>query len=287
VSASAPFDRATLDAFFAAVLINDVVDPAPVPPTAVPLLHRPERLAAHHALCRQLWSEGLDRPRLLRVAMDATLGRRPTDDDMAGFKHVRAKFKQLRYAHMLRDRRNRAPRLLDRAAVTMGQLQDELRNGRAGRARLRGAQLRLLATHPLLGRMEREAARIDPVGPEGFAAMLDRELDQLAELVAGGPVTGHAFHAARKVVSRQNSFWTGMSVLHPSPEHHRLFRWMSAINGAMGAFHDRLVERRAADRGSYHAALPLPSDVAERLEALVALPRTRSDGGDRRGSGSS
>jgi len=267
------FSAATLEAFFAAVLINDVVDAELVPPDAVPLLHTPERLADYVGLCRQQWAEGLDRSRLIQVADAAMMGRPVDPPTLTAFKHVRAKFKQLRYAHALCDRRLRGSRLLNRVTATMGQLQDACRHGQHGQARLRGAQLRLLTTRPSLAWLAREVAGFRMIGPEAFAMGLDRDLDRLARLSVGGAIAGADFHAARKVVSRHNSFWTAMTVLHPHPAHHRLFRWMSAINGAMGRWHDGLVERRVAHPASYRDSFALPADIADRLYLLGSLPR--------------
>lgn len=270
---SVVFPKATQEAFFAAVLVNDVVDAELVPPTSVPLLPPADGLAAYTGLCRQQWAEGLDRTALVRVCAAAMAGRPIEARTLAAFKHVRARFKQLRYAYALCDRRPNGLALLNRATVTMGQLQDAYRHRQTGQLLLRGAQLRLLLTAPANAWMAREAAGLVLIGPDAFATRLARDLDGLARL-GGGPITGSAFHAARKVVSRHNSFWTAMTVLYPSPTHHRLFRWMSAINGAMGAFHDGLVERRATDPASYRDSFALPSDIAERLGVVARLPRT-------------
>jgi hypothetical protein len=47
-------------------------------------------------------------------------------------------------------------------------------------------------------------------------------------------------------------------------------RFLSAINGLMGARHDDMVERAISEKGSYRAAATLDADVRQRLETLVA-----------------
>lgn len=265
------FAPAVCDAFFAAVLVNDVVDAELPPPDALPLDHPADALAAGFALCRQVWAEGYDRPLLARVAWDALAGRGMPE--AVAFKRVRAKFKQLRFAHALYGRAHRYPPWLDRTTILMGQLQDAVRHGQGARARGRAALLRVAASAPAARWLAREAGRLDADDPAGFRARLEADLARLGALLAGGRVTGRGFHDARKVVSRHNGFWTQMAVLRPCPRHHRLFRWLSAVNGEMGAFHDRLVAARAADPASYRAAFELPAPIAERIAALLALPR--------------
>ena len=96
------FPREQVDAFFAAVQINDVVDEKLIAPAGIPTWQPQERLADYHALCRQLWIEDLDRRCLRTVTMAGIAGRSPDPETLTRFKHVRAKFKQLRYASSLR-----------------------------------------------------------------------------------------------------------------------------------------------------------------------------------------
>jgi hypothetical protein len=268
-----PFPRARLDAFFAAVLINDVVDAELVLPAGIPV-HQPQgRLADYHALCRQLWIEGVDRTNLRQLSGMAIAGRSPDPETLTRFKHVRAKFKQLRYASTLLDQDYRTPLLLGAATAVMGQLQDAYRHHQLRQIRLHGLQLRILTTRPCLAWMGNTAAAFQPLPSRLFAERLGRDLDELAEQLASGPVSGKAFHAMRKIVSRHNSFWTAMTVIHPATSHHRLFRWMSAVNGMMGAMHDGLVAAEAERAGSYEQPAPLPDDLRAMLDKLVGLPR--------------
>ena len=96
----------------------------------------------------------------------------------------------------------------------------------------------------------------------------------LAETLAQPTLTGHQFHAARKVVSRQVSFHDDMRTIHATPEHHAMARYLSAINGMMGSYHDELVLRGASGDLDYvRERFALPGDIRDMLDALVALYR--------------
>ena len=111
-----------------------------------------------------------------------------------------------------------------------------------------------------------------PSDAGGFRRFTLSEIGSLRPLLAA-PMTGaHAFHAARKVVSRQVSFHDDMRTLHPSAEHRAMARWLATLNGLMGQLHDDLVARDAAGAFSYaRDSFALPHNIRARLEALAGL----------------
>lgn len=266
-----PFAAAACDALFAAVLVDDEIDGDLRLPDAVQRGYAQDELVACFRLCRQLWSEGFDPAALLRMC--ATL-RREGDlgpDDRVRFKHVRAKFKHLRYAHALYGAAHRYPPVLDQVTIMMGQVQDACRTGRRTAVATRTALLRLLLTAPMARWLRAESDRLVPTTPDGFRQLLEADRAVLAALIARPTVTGPVFHAARKVVGRQVSFWDTLRTLAPTEDRYRMSRWLSAINGGMGELHDRLVERRAEAPASYRAAFVLPAEIAGRIAALNRL----------------
>ena len=83
-------------------------------------------------------------------------------------------------------------------------------------------------------------------------------------------LTGSEFHAMRKLVSQQVSFYDTLRSLEHSDVAYRMSRFLSAINGLMGVRHDEMVEQAISDKGSYRTAMALDADIRWRLEMLVA-----------------
>lgn len=258
-------------ALAAAIDVNDRIDlAAPLPPTFafdVP----PERFADGFRLSRQLWEERFDAAATAALAARLARGGAKVGERDA-FKQVRAAFKHLRFAFFLYDRRHRAPPILSLVTLEMGELQDAVRVGQAAAARRHGAALRALLAPPLRPLLRREIG-LEPTDAAGSRAFTDAQLASLRPLLGQVAVDAHAFHAARKVVSRQVSFHDDMRTLAPEGEasaaHRAAARWLATLNGLMGAFHDELVTRAAAGGFRYgRDTVALPPAIRERLALL-------------------
>ncbi len=258
------------EALFQAILIDDEVDDHTELPAVIRLDYTKRDLADCYGLARQLWETGFDRDLLVRVT--ATLLREGDlgGEDRLAFKHVRAKFKHLRYAHALYGTRAGYPPMLDRITITMGHLQDGFRNRQRRAVILHATLLRIWLTRPFVARLHREADRLVPVAPATFRAMLERDTRRLAVFAATDRVTGRELHAARKIIGRQVSFYDTMRTLQPSPDLYRMSRSLSAINGLMGSLHDTLIVAKTKAPGSYdEVRFGLPGPIRVRLAALV------------------
>ena len=267
-----PFAPAVLQSLIAAIEINDLVDRNAMLPRTVTRDHPAERFVEGFRLSRQLWQEGFDRHALLDLAGDLRRGVPLDDDKRRWFKQVRARFKHLRFAFFLYSAEHRAPPMLSLVTLVMGELQDATRVKGARDVRRHATRLQLLLAKPGAQYLSRETNRLTPSVSDGFHRFVNSEIASLRPLLAARESGAHAFHAARKVVSRQVSFHDDMRTLHPSAEHRDMARWLATLNGLMGQAHDDLVERHAA--GAFHYgrdAFVLPDEIRARLEALVAL----------------
>lgn len=271
---AAPFGRATLDALYAAIEVNDRVDADAEAPAAIRLDYDRAELIDGFRLSRQLWREGFDRTALIEMA--ATLGRADAfgPEEQSRFKQVRAKFKHLRFAFVLYAADHRCPPMFKAVTTTMGHLQDAFGNGRHSAAARHAALLRLsLARLPQM-LLSRETDRLAPSDPADFRRFVLAQMTTLREMLERDRINAHGFHAARKIVSRQVSFHDDMRTLRSDPRHDAMSRCLAAINGLMGRFHDTLVLRRTRGELDYaRAAFAFPADIRQRLEALVALYR--------------
>lgn len=271
-----------IQALFDAVEMDDVVDPVVSLPDAIPVICSQEDMRRCLALCVQFWHEGAIRADLL--AMTATLlatgdlsqqGRRR-------FKLIRARYKHLRFALVLYGATHRAPPLFRATVAVMGHLQDAFKNRHRSAVVGYGMALRLLLSWPIWKLVQREVDRVRLDDADGFVRFRAAELLRLKQGLRHDRVTAHTFHAMRKIVSRQVSFYDTMRSLEPDEHSYRMSRFLSAINGLMGSLHDDLVEGAVAGLHDYHCdTFALPQDIRCRLRTLTdayPLPRIGSDG---------
>lgn len=264
------FTQAQCDALFAAVLINDEVDPHTELPEIIDLDFPESRLIDCFCLCRQLLKAGVDNAELVeltdRIGRDGDLNA----EDRLRYKNARAKFKHMRFAYALYDARHRYPVILDWMTTAMGHMQDAMKNGDR-RSLARQVKLARIFQSALPQRLVmREIDHFRPTTAAGYRGYVERQIAKLRAVLAKEAVTGEEFHATRKIISRQVSFYDDMRTIHPSPDIHKTARSLAAINGLMGEMHDRLVERRVAGVQDYHRErFALPDDIAGRLNALA------------------
>lgn len=252
------------------MLVHDEVDLDAGPPAAIHLDYAPEQFSRCFRLCRQLWRDGVDRADFGRMIARLASGRTLSAADRRAFKHVRARFKHLRFAYATYDRRHRYPRVLHWLVSLMGHLQDAFRNDRAA-AVVRLARLLRLFLTPWPYRLV--ADEIDRFEPSSTAALRRYVGDQVAAIrraIARPAVTPKAFHELRKIISRQVAFYDTLKTLYPSGYHDQVSRYLSTINGLMGSLHDTLIERRLRGELDYHAdAFALPEEIRQRLATLA------------------
>lgn len=255
---------------YEAILIDDEVDPHTELPNRIALDHDPALFADCFRLCRQLLIDGVDRREL-----SALLGqlRRDRDLDAAArvrYKDMRAKLKHFRFAIALYGQRHRYPPVIDWLTTALGHAQDGFKTGQRGRVAVKAGVAQLLLAPGAWSLFVAERDRIALTTPEGFRAFLARDLATLDAMVRHGEATGADFHAARKVVSRQVSFYNTVLTLHPAHDVARLSRSLAAINGLMGSLHDELIVRRVSGDQDYHRErFILPPPIHARITELL------------------
>jgi hypothetical protein len=272
------FSDAQCEALFAAVLVNDVVDPVTDLPETITLDHDPDHLLDCFRICRQLWKTGVDRDELR--ALTRRIGRDHDLDEAERlrFKYVRARFKHLRFAFALYGAKHRYPTILDWMTTAMGHLQDAFKNGHVGAIGREVLIARAFLSAPAQALLRREVDHFRPGGSRSFRAYVARQVAILHSVLARDRMTGHEFHETRKIISRQVSFYDSLRTIAPSEEAYRMSRALAAINGLMGAMHDELIQRRIAGTLDYHKQnFPLPAEIRDRLTALAAC-YARSEG---------
>jgi hypothetical protein len=264
------FPAETLHALFEAVEIDDVVDAEVSLPDPIDLRCPQDEIRRCFALGLQFWSRGFNRASLLRLVHRLLRHGDLAPAERLEYKHIRAKYKQFRFALVLYGARHRVPLLLSVTVAVMGHLQDAFRNRRRGAVTGYALLLRCLLARPAWQAVQRRARRIRLDDETGFLRYRRTEILRLREMLGQDELTGHMFHATRKIVSRQVSFYDTRRSLRPSDHDYRMSRFLSAINGLMGSRHDDMVEQAAAGERAYRTAAPLDADIRRRLETFVA-----------------
>jgi len=264
------FTQRQCDDLFAAVLVDDRIDPQTTLPDMIHLDYNQEQRTQCFRICRQLWKTGVDRDTFVsllgKIRSQGTLG----PADQLSFKHIRAKFKQLRFAYANYDKSHRYPPAFHLMTSVMGHLQDDYKNDRLAAAGRRAMLLQLLLSKPVYRFIGAEIDRVHPGSLDDFQTYVSQQIELVRMNLANPKVTGKQFHEIRKIISRQASFYVALQTLYPSPYHQDIFRSLSAINGLMGRMHDGLIERRISREQDYHAdAFELPDEIRARLTAVA------------------
>lgn len=268
------FSAEQLDQLFQAVLIDDELDAITELPARITLDHDPEQLVDCYRICRQLWREGVDQRAF--AALIRKVGRDGDLDagDRLAYKYARAKLKHLRFACALYDSGHRYPTVMDWMTTALGHLQDAFKNGQHGRVRREALLCRFFLSPLPQAVLRRERDRLHPTSAADFRRYIARETEALAAVTRRSQVTGPIFHAARKIASRQVSFYDTLRTIAPSQEAFQMSRALAAINGLMGNLHDELIERRVAGTQDYHRApFALPEEIRTRIADLIACYR--------------
>lgn len=257
-------------ALLEAIAVHDTVDLAAELPDEITLDYEASLLDRCYWISFQLWHEV--GPRLLaRLATQFAQGRTLSSSDAKAFKDVRARAKQLRFAYATLGEGHAYPVRLDRITRLMGKVQDAMKTGHRVGATVRGVLLRAMVTRRGSAALLREGEQFRATTPETFRAHILAEIESIRATLAEPAVTNKAFHETRKIVSRLVAFYDTLTILAPSEVHRAVDRYLSTINGLMGAMHDEMVGRKAESRRAYlKSPEPLPPEIADRLARLVA-----------------
>ncbi|PKO43031.1 MAG: hypothetical protein CVU30_09085 [Betaproteobacteria bacterium HGW-Betaproteobacteria-3] len=265
------FSAEQCDTLFAAVLAHDEIDLNATLPDAIHLDYTPEQLTQCYRICRQLWKDGVDRKTLVGIVEKIYRQRALSAEDQLQFNHVRARFKHLRFAYVACDERHRYPRVFHWLTATMGYLQDAVRNRQNAAMGHLAIRARLFLTRLVFNLIVNEIDRFQPSTPSAFQAYVHRQLGFLQLHLAKHKITSKEFHEMRKVISRQVALYDNLKVLYPSPCHHSISRYLSTINGLMGALHDELIAKKFEKTQDYYAdAFEIPEEIRHRLTVLTS-----------------
>lgn len=255
---------------FAAILVHDDVDLTAELPDTVHLEYSQYQLTQCYRICFQLWEEGVDRKFLIRVARKLYWHRSLDPDVQTVFKHMRAKFKHLRFAYMTFDIHHCYPPEFHRIIRKMGNLQDAFKYENSAKMSRAAIYVRLLSINVVYAFNTRKIRKLEPTTTESFGDYINNEVHFIRLNLLEENVTGRVFHEMRKVISRQVALYDNLKTLYPSPYHSKLSRYLSTLNGLMGNMHDELIAKHFDDTQDYEShTFKVPAQIRQRLTALA------------------
>jgi len=264
------FPAETLRRLFDAVDVNDIVDAHVALPDPIDLACPDESIRQCYALCLQFWKDGVTRADALRLVNKLLRNEALSADERLEFKHIRARYKHLRFAQRLYGKRHAADYLFDKTTRVLGKLQDAFRSGRRGDIVRSGLRLRVLLSAPVWSIVQRSMENTQLDSEAGVIAFQKSEMQSLKKAIGGATFAGHEFHTVRKIVSMQVAFYDARRTLGPNDHAHRMSRFLAAINGLMGSRHDEIIAESLSGRRHYDTPAPLANETRSRLETLVA-----------------
>ena len=263
-----PFEKRYCDELFDAVLDHDLVDLTAELPGPIHLDYSQDQIIQGYRLSLQLWKDGVaERIVFLRGYIRKVSGLKPiSQEDQLIYKDIRAKMKHMRCACAIFDERHCYPKYFNKMIVTMGRLQDRIKNDLdSGKKKyLRRFRRYLAKFHYFL--ISREISSFRPSTPETFQAYMNREIGHLQEALNHEDITNRKFHELRKVISRQVAFYDCMKVLYPTDYHRDVSRYLGTVYTLMGRVHDGIVLQNLSDTEDFYEKLiEMPPEIKTRL----------------------
>lgn len=258
------------EALFEAILHHDQIDEDATLPASIRIDYCSDILARAFRLSDQLWRAGVEGDHLRRIARTIVYERALGPTDLEAFRHIRARFKHLRFAFALFGENHLYDRRLDRMTIVMGRLQDMLRHGLGPRFGRNAARLRFWTSRIGLMVVVRSMRRFRPTSGIGFQAYIEAEMKALQHGMAEQPMSMKSFHSLRKIISRQVALYDTLKIVDPSTFHVQLSRYLGSLNGMMGAMHDDLVAAKSLAGEKYRSdPVVLPAMISDRLRAFI------------------
>lgn len=259
------------DMLFAEILNNDVVNLDTPLPARIDLRYAKEQLEDGFRLSCELWNRDLDRKEIVRVANKLFQDQWIDQADRLIFKHVRARFKHLRFAFAIFGDRHRYPLCLDAVTSVMGNLQDAFKNDRKSSVRRNALLLRILLSRQTLDLVIRETTAFRQTTPENFRSYLRHQSVEIREFLENREVSAKQFHDTRKVISRYRACFATLVTTAPNENNFQAAAFIATINGLMGNFHDILMAEKLNGTRDYRRdRFTMQDEIRQRLQKLVA-----------------
>lgn len=265
------FSPETIQMLFSAIDEDDLVDENISLPQWIEVQCTQESLHKNYALCLQYWKEGVDRNELLNLVLELLRDQELSDNGRMQFKYIRSRYKHLRFAQRLYSKKHLSRFWFSKTTVLLGQLQDAFRNNNRRAVKFYGRILCFYLSTPVWFWVHFSLRHMPLDSASNFIVYRQRQMRKLQMLIAKPELTGREFHAVRKIVSQQVSYYDTLRAINPgNQDFHQISRFLAAINGLMGDRHDEMIANDLSGRKSYGDSGKLDIQLRQRLELLLA-----------------
>jgi hypothetical protein len=266
------FSEDALNTLFQNIQDNDIITENAVLEKGIPLDLSDEEISSCYKLCWQLFDRHVDIIAFRKIISEIALCREPGAEARLLYKHVRARFKHLRFARVYFDQRHCYAFAMNFFTAILGNLQDSFKNKRKPSMCFLAFWANILVRTPFYNLVRRDTDNYIPSSRKGLRNFLEAENIKLAEAAASSRLTAKKFHDLRKIISRKVAFYDSLRVIRPSKELDNISLYLATINGLMGNMHDRLIEQKFSGTLDYHKdEFPMPSDVQKRILHFLAM----------------
>ncbi|KXV23741.1 hypothetical protein AD936_21545 [Gluconobacter japonicus] len=246
------YDHVFLDQLFQNILEDDISSPGARYPGGNYFQYPEDLSVSGYRICWQLLNDGVNIKNFRFLVLNILLkGGTESVKQRQNFKYVRARFKHLRFACANFDRRHRYPWSLNLVTSLMGHMQDAFKNRQIARTRIFGTILFLTILPAFYALVRFQMRSFLPDSNKNMIAYHQRENAKIDSIVRKEKITAQDFHDLRKIISRRVAFNDTFRVLHSSHYLDKISLYLADINGEMGDYHDRLVEKNISTPGSY------------------------------------
>ncbi|GAN61511.1 hypothetical protein ACI01nite_00050 [Acetobacter cibinongensis] len=265
------FSQQTLDQLFAAILVDDVIDEHIELPAYLPTKFSSEQLLRCLNLCQQLWLDGVSNTQLRHLTKKIITNKDLNSEERILYKYIRAKYKHMGFAFILYTASHKRPLLFEATSTLMGEAQDAFRNQIKNKTLYNGIILNAITAWPL-SQFTREHVKNAQLDTQKFIHHFRNDGKRIPEFLALQSVTPAQFHGLRKIISRHVSFFDTLRTLYPDEIYYKMSRFLSAINGMMGNFHDELVQKSLLKQLNYRQdRIAIPQHITDLLEKFTFL----------------
>lgn len=264
------FTKEQCETLFAAVLVHDDIYPDAILPDIIHLDYTQEQLERCYQICLQIWKDGVSRDTLRALIFKIYQQDSLSPIEQQAYKHMRAKFKHLRFAYITCSQQHRYPKVFHWLTKSMGKFQDAFKNKQHSSMKVSVNILRIMLSKLVYSLITKEINNFQASTPEGFRQYVSNEIGFIQTHLNKKEVTSKAFHEIRKVISRQVALYDNLKVLYPSQYHNDISHYISTINGMMGSMHDDLIVKKFEKSQDYYAdTFEIPMEIKERLIAYT------------------
>lgn len=264
------FTLAQCKSLFDAIQVNDKITLEANLPETLHLKYSKEQFQQCYLISLQLWKQGVDRRHLKSLIVKISDQNSCSLEESKTYKHMRAKFKHLRFCYGICGEKHHYPYLFNRLTIKMGKFQDAFKSEQYSNIKKLTLQLNFYLNGLVYWQITREISAFKASNTEKCTRYIKDEIDFIRTHLQKEKITSKDFHEMRKVVSRQSALYQTLKVLYPSDYHNEIAAYLSTINGMMGSLHDELILDKFNDESNYYQEnLSMPLDIKSRLMAYT------------------